>query len=367
MPDVREVYDMVTQQTPPKPDALERQRKRQMRHTMNRKLGAFAVAAAIVGFAVLVIRASIVDDSPQARTPAGPGPSVTAPPRPDYVLDLNTGEQSDLPRPITDSLGPAQLGGRYAASPDGSSLAYVGTGAGGSLQIFIAAGSDDIDAGSDGTRIGDLNGVLVLPRQMTHDPTGVWSPAWSPDGTRIAYVGHARRDGATSIFVLDVATGEATRVIDVPTGGYAGPTFTPDGSSILYCAGSNSVPVLRTVPVAGGKSTILFGRGRGGMDDACGGSFSPDGSLVTMMGSEVGGPGATRFVANADGTQLRHIPGRESNPAGTWSPDGSRIVAAEFDNAGGIIVVDIATGTASRVADGSSAIWLDDHTLLVQA
>ena len=49
MTNLKEVYEMVTQQTPPKPDALEGQRERQRRHTMNRKLGASAVAAAIVG------------------------------------------------------------------------------------------------------------------------------------------------------------------------------------------------------------------------------------------------------------------------------------------------------------------------------
>jgi hypothetical protein len=34
--------------------------------------------------------------------------------------------------------------------------------------------------------------------------------------------------------------------------------------------------------------------------------------------------------------------------------------------ASGIIVVDIATGAASPVAEGNVAIWLDGHTLLVE-
>jgi len=48
-----------------------------------------------------------------------------------------------------------------------------------------------------------------------------------------------------------------------------------------------------------------------------------------MMGREIGGPGALRFVANADGTELRSIPEGGSNPAGTSSPDGSRIVCSD--------------------------------------
>jgi Tol biopolymer transport system component len=62
------------------------------------------------------------------------------------------------------------------------------------------------------------------------------------------------------------------------------------------------------------------------------------------------------------------IRGRRSNPAGTWSPDGSRIVCLQVDTRrSAIIVVDVTTGDASPVAEGSEAIWLDDHTLLVEA
>jgi Tol biopolymer transport system component len=94
------------------------------------------------------------------------------------------------------------------------------------------------------------------------------------------------------------------------------------------------------------------------------GSLSPDGSLVTMMGNEIGGPGALRFVSNVDGTERRHIPEGGSNPAGTWSPDGGRIVGSDYARKN-ILFVDIATGSASRVAKGRAAIWLDAHTLLV--
>ena len=171
-----------------------------------------------------------------------------------------------------------------------------------------------------------------------------------------------------ALFVLDVTRGESTQIADgVALPGY-GLQFTPDGSSLVYTGGSQPEPEMRTVPVAGGQSTILFGGGHGGMGGAGSGSLSPDGSLVTMMGHEVGGPGAIRFVANADGTELRQIAGRGSNPAGTWSPDGSRIVCLERDaRRSGIIVVDISTGEVLPVAEGSGAIWLDDHTLLVEA
>jgi Tol biopolymer transport system component len=270
--------------------------------------------------------------------------AVVGPPA--YILDLDTGAETLLPEAISGSLGepPPDPHGRYAASPDGSTLAYVAEVDGGRFQVFVA----------------DLDGTGI--RQVTNDPVGAASPAWSPDGAKIAYSGYTR-PGARGLFVLDVATGEATKVIDVATE-WPEPTFTPDGSSLLY---SSEGDVL-TVPVSGGGSTLLFGHGRGGMGYAGVASMSPDGSLVTMLGNEPGGPGALRFVANVDGTDLRTIegPAGSSNPAGTWSPDGTRIVCQAWSERR-ILVVDVATGNVTKVAEGDSAIWLDDHTLLVEA
>jgi Tol biopolymer transport system component len=301
------------------------------------------------------------------------GSSTTAPwftpsaiPEVDYVVDLNTGATTPLPDAIIQSsLGKTSIDdaeSHYAISPDGAQLAYVGTGEEGSPQIFIA--------GIDGSGV----------RQVTHDPVGAVWPAWSPDGTRIAYEGDAA-DGSSyrDLFVLDVATGESTQIADGvvltdPPGGQQeeflslGLQFAPDGSSLVYTGGGlPDESEMRTVPVAGGQSTILFGGGVRGMGGAGSGSLSPDGSLVTFLGHEVDGPGALRFMVNADGTELRYMDGRGANPAGMWSPDGSRIVALKPDRShGGIVVIDVVTGDTLLVAEGSEAIWLDDHTLLVE-
>lgn len=54
MPDVREVYQMVTQQKAPEPGALERQQKRQVRAARSKQIGGFAVAA-VIGIAAIVL------------------------------------------------------------------------------------------------------------------------------------------------------------------------------------------------------------------------------------------------------------------------------------------------------------------------
>ena len=342
------------------------------RKRRNKRIAAGVVAIAIFAAPVVLFALHVFD---RTQSPASTGIRSTAPtPRPlqvddsapvpdapgvDYVIDLDKNVVTPLPETILRSVVSAtwRETGRYAVSSDGSRLAFIGTGDDGNPQIFVAR--------LDGTGV----------RQVTRDQTGPTSPAWSPDGTTIAYEGNGSA-GRHAIFVVDVATGETRQVIDGGTLGQ--PTFTPDGSTLLYVGGTNQRPVLRTVPVTGGESTVLI-EPRGGINDVGNGSLSPDGSLVTFMGSgvpdsgEVEHCGPCRFVSNVDGTGRRVISGWMAIPAGTWSPDGTRIVTEEIVASNGevvpsfILVVDVATGAGTKVANGRAAIWINDHMLLVEA
>ena len=331
------------------------------------------IAAGVVGIAVFVAAVWILMsvgslDRTQPAVTGSTIPPASGVSEVDYVIDLDTGVMTPQPEALVRSLG-GRFGNQYAVSPDGLRLAYVRTGDGRpdfgpnhyrvlNDQIFIA--------GIDGTRV----------RQVTHAPYGAWSPAWSPDGTRIAY--EALDSGRLlGLYVLDVASGESTQITGVNVnyeragdatlwpGQPLEPQFTPDGSSLIYSGFSNDHPVIWIVPVAGGDSTLLIGPDWN-MRAAENGSLSPDGSLVTFLGSQIGGPGG-RWVAYSDGTNRLLLPNVygipcRSTPTGTWSPDGRRIVCSEASK---VIVVDIATGAATPVAWGRGAIWLDDHTLLV--
>jgi hypothetical protein len=384
MPDLTSMLDRAehaVSRVPLPAGGLESLQRRRDRKRRNQR-----IAAAVVGIAVFVLPVALIavlSSRDRAETPGTrPGGSAEEPgppgrvrgtppargvPKVDYVIDLNTGVMTPLPETILRTAGetsegtwPAWLrdacsgGGcgdaRYVVSPDGTLLAYVGTGDEGTPQIFIA--------GIDGARV----------RQMTHEPTGATWPAWSPDGTMIAYA-RSGVEVSTGLFVLDVATGESRRVTDEII--FDGLQFTPDRASLLYTSSGG----LRRVPIAGGGSTLLIGaegRDPGDLGGAGNGSLSPDGSLVTFQGTEVccvpGPRDVARWVANADGTGRRQVAGcYDSIPAGTWSPDGSRIVCNEsVPPTPTILVVDVATGDAMRVAKGRAAIWLDDHTLVVE-
>lgn len=74
MPDVGEVYRMVTQQKSPEPGALERQQTKQVRSARNKKFGALAVAAVIAIAAVVGVVAIRNDGT--APAPADEGTAV---------------------------------------------------------------------------------------------------------------------------------------------------------------------------------------------------------------------------------------------------------------------------------------------------
>ncbi len=56
-------------------------------------------------------------------------------------------------------------------------------------------------------------------------------------------------------------------------------------------------------------------------------------------------------------------PGRGPIGWPAMSPDGSRIVHQVGDHS--LHIVDVSTGTSSKVAEGKTADWVDDETLIV--
>jgi hypothetical protein len=91
MPDMKEIYEMVTQQTPPKPGALGRQNREQRRRTNRRKAGVYGLVAALVLLAGVLVASSLRSDDPQPTIPGSTAtPSDTLPFGPlesgDYVV-----------------------------------------------------------------------------------------------------------------------------------------------------------------------------------------------------------------------------------------------------------------------------------------
>jgi WD40 repeat protein len=384
MTETKQLLECARRQFPPTSDAMEALVRRRDRKRRNQR-----IAAGVVGIAVFVAAVWIVTSvrsldrsetsvvpggdvtGPAETGPAETGPAETGPSETgqglaafpvsatDYLVDLETGARTPLPESI---VGTNDVTSDYAVSPDGSWLAFTGPiGKGQGKAIFVA--------NLDGTRVEQVTSVdagEVLGRPYG----GGGEPAWSPDGSKIAYVG-GQDVWSSNVFVLDLATGATTQVTDEPDGWTSAPTFTPDGESIVYSArlrGADSkdeVSEVRIVPITGGRSVRLVGGDGTNAEDS---ALSPDGSLLYYSCWDRSWGSGGLCLANADGTDARVLVGGGllGDLAGSWSPDGTRIAYGTWPPFS-INVVDVPTGEVTQVAKGAFPTWLDGHTLIVEA
>jgi WD40 repeat protein len=86
---------------------------------------------------------------------------------------------------------------------------------------------------------------------------GPESPAFSPDGKRVAFAG--LQNGITDIFAIDIETGVLTNLTNDPIADFS-PAFAPDGRTLVYSARVSSNDKLFQLDLASGqKRQLTFG------------------------------------------------------------------------------------------------------------
>jgi TolB protein len=212
------------------------------------------------------------------------------------------------PRRLTDREHP-----EYDASwsPDGKRLAFT--------FVRVTPGQGDLDVytiAADGT---DLHPVATTGPQLSHEE----SPAWSPDGTRIAYT--STRDGNQELYVADVDGARAMRVTHDPAID-AHPAWSPDGRKLAFATarwGDLEIAVMDP----DGSNLVRLTESRG-LDDYP--AWSPDGRQLAFTSNRDGN--FEIYLSDADGGHPRNVtrsPALENFAA--WSPAGKLTFVSNRD------------------------------------
>jgi TolB protein len=175
-------------------------------------------------------------------------------------------------------------------------------------------------------------------------PEPIISPAWSPDGRKLAYVSFETQKAA--VWVQDVVTGER-RMVASFRGSNSAPAWSPDGRRLVVTLSQEGPAQLYLLPVEGGPPVRLT---RSGSIDTEG-VFSPDGKQVYFVSDRGGGPQIYRVSADGGAVERVTFSG-DYNISPALSPDG-KLLAYVTRQAGAFRVVlqDLDSGTVTPLTD----------------
>lgn len=231
-----------------------------------------------------------------------------------------------------DTSSPAGLFFQFdpAWSPDGTKIAFASRRSG-SNDLYVMS--------ADGTGT----------RRLTSTKEDDVHPTWSPDGTRIAFV----RSG--DLFVVN-AGGSGARSIVSSRDEESQPAWSPDGRWIAYIrrVPDTQVSELRLVRPDGSGGRRLTRPNAAAYTPA----WSPDSDRI-VFSSNRAGKIFELFTIGLDGKRLRSVaPTLTDVFEPSWSPDGSRIA---FSEEGAISVIELGGGEVEQLTstddNDSSPAW----------
>jgi Tol biopolymer transport system component len=239
----------------------------------------------------------------------------------------------------------------FVSSRDGVYQIYVMNADGtGQTRLTFTAQSNQYPAWSaDGTKIAFFSERDIIEAEiyvmnadgtgqtrLTNNPYPDHAPVWSPDGTKIAF--QSRRVGNYEIYVMNA---DGTGQIDISNNPAfdVSPSWSPDGTKIAFTSTREGGYQIWVMNPDGTGVTKLTYTGDNQLAD-----WSPDGTRIVFVSWRDGN--AEIYVMNSDGTgQTRLTNNAAEDGSPCWSPDGTKIAFDSLRDGNAEIYVMNADGT----------------------
>jgi Tol biopolymer transport system component len=217
-----------------------------------------------------------------------------------------------------------------------------------------------VSPGKAGEDIFVLDVYMGLAYNLTHrlEHSNEREPAWSPDGSQIAFSSWHQRFRVANIFVMDIDGGNLRQLTRLDTDYDFSPSWSPDGSQIAYVSRRDSSVSIRVMDADGQNKRSITA----GLIPVSSPSWSADGHSIVFAHYEEAS-GDNLYMIDADGNGGRRlIDGAYINPV--WSPDGAHIgFLRRGVQALPLLVLEIDSGNVrefSVPADSYELAWLPD-------
>ncbi|MDT0632295.1 winged helix-turn-helix domain-containing protein [Rubrivirga litoralis] len=228
-----------------------------------------------------------------------------------------------------------------ALSPDGSRVAFAWNGE-----------AADGEPGAFDVYVQDARGGAA-PTRLTNHPADERSPAWSPDGQRVAFV-RCGVGGECGVYVVG-AGGGAARTLAEPEGlAVEDLVWSPDGQTLAFSArrGRQGAFSLHLLPLDGSRPQRLTSPASTYPGDLAP-AFSPDGQRLAFVRTALDGRQDVAVVS-VQGGPVRRLAREQKGVTGLdWTADGEVVYAANRDGAAGLWRVPREGGAPRWIALGS--------------
>jgi TolB protein len=193
--------------------------------------------------------------------------------------------------------------------------------------------------------VADADGEGMQVAVRSNEP--IISPAWSPDGSKVAYVSFEQRKPV--VYVQDLVTG-GRKVISNEKGSNSAPAWSPDGSRLAVALSKDGHYQVYGVNADGGGMRRLSNSN--GIDTEP--QFSADGQTIYFTSDRSGGPQIYKMSASG-GNATRVTFNGSYNISPRVSSDGKTLAwISQRDGGFSLYAMDLASGQEQRLAEGAT-------------